>query len=107
MCTLIIHHSQKTSLVAQMLKNLPAMQETWIPPLGLEDPLEREWQPTPVFLPGEFHEQRSLAGYSPWGCKELDMTERLTHFYSKVHFLRCIHIVVCSCTLPFGLLIIR
>ena len=53
MCTLIIHHSQKTSLVAQMLKNLPAMQETWIPPLGLEDPLEREWQPTPVFLPGK------------------------------------------------------
>ena len=33
------------------------------------------WQPTPVFLPGESHEQRSLAGYSPWGCKESDMTE--------------------------------
>ena len=39
----------------------------------------REWQPTPVFLPGEFHEQRSLVGHSPWGCKESDMTERLTH----------------------------
>ena len=38
----------------------------------------RKWQPTPVFLPGEFHEQRSLAGYSPWGCKELDTTERLS-----------------------------
>ena len=35
----------------------------------------REWQSTPVFLPGEFHGQRSLVGYSPWGCKELDMTE--------------------------------
>ena len=35
----------------------------------------RDWQPTPVFLPGEFHGQRILAGYSPWGCKELDMTE--------------------------------
>ena len=35
----------------------------------------REWQPTPVFLPGESHGQRSLAGYSPWGHKELDMTE--------------------------------
>ena len=34
-----------------------------------------EWQPTPVFLPGEVHEQRSLAGPSPWGCKESDMTE--------------------------------
>ena len=35
----------------------------------------RKWQPTPVFLPGEFHGQKSLAGYSPWGCKELDTTE--------------------------------
>ena len=35
----------------------------------------REWQPTPVFLPGKSHRQRSLAGYSPWGCKESDMEE--------------------------------
>ena len=40
-------------------------------------PWRRAWQPTPVFLPGEFHGQRSLAGYSPWGHKENDMTERL------------------------------
>ena len=33
--------------------------------------LEKEWQPTPVFLPGEFHVQRSLAGYSPWSCKRV------------------------------------
>ena len=39
----------------------------------------RKWQPTPVFLPGDFLGQRSLVSYSPWGCKELDMTERLTH----------------------------
>ena len=39
----------------------------------------RNWQPTPIFLPGEFHGQRSLAGYSPWGRKESDTTERLTH----------------------------
>ena len=38
----------------------------------------REWQSTPVFLPGEFHGLRSLVGYSPWGRKALDMTERLT-----------------------------
>ena len=38
-------------------------------------PWRREWQPTPVFLPGESHGQRSLAGYSPWGHKELDTTE--------------------------------
>ena len=38
-----------------------------------------EQQPTPVFLPEEFHGQRSLADYSPWGSTELDMTEQLTH----------------------------
>ena len=35
----------------------------------------RRWQPTPVFLPEEFHGQRSLVGYSPWGCEDSDMTE--------------------------------
>ena len=39
----------------------------------------RQWQPTPVLLPGKSHGRRSLVGYSPWGCRELDMTERL-HF---------------------------
>ena len=43
-------------------------------------PWRRKWQPTPVFLPGESHGQRSLVGYSPWGHKESDTTERL-HFY--------------------------
>ena len=38
-------------------------------------PWRRKWQPTPVFLPGEPHGQRSLVGYSPWGCKVSDMTE--------------------------------
>ena len=42
-------------------------------------PWRRAWQPTSVFLPGEFHGQRSLAEYSLWGCKELDITEQLTH----------------------------
>ena len=37
----------------------------------------RKWQPTPVLLPGKFHGQRSLVGYSPWGCKESDTTEQL------------------------------
>ena len=39
----------------------------------------RKWQPIPVFLPGESHGQRSLVGYSPWGRKDWDMTEQLTH----------------------------
>ena len=64
-----------------MVKNLRAMQETWVRTLGQEDPLEREWLPTPVFLPGEFHGQRRLAGYSPWGHKELDTTEQLTNTF--------------------------
>ena len=61
--------------MAQMVKNLPAMQETWVQSLGVEDLLERKWQPTPVFLPGESHGQRILAAYSPWGQEVLDMTE--------------------------------
>ena len=47
----------KASLVAQMVKNLHAMLETPVQSLGQEDPLRREWQPTLVFLPGEFHRQ--------------------------------------------------
>ena len=56
-------------------------------------PWRREWQPTPVFLPGEFHGQRRLVGYSPWGCKESDTTERLSrhiniyvlYMYKNIH----------------------
>ena len=43
-------------------------------------PWRRRWQPTPVFLPGKFHGWRSLEGYSPWDCKELDTTEQLTYY---------------------------
>ena len=50
----------------------------WIPWVGSK-PRRREWQPTPVFLPGECHGQRSLAGYSPWGGKESDRTEATEH----------------------------
>ena len=69
-----------------MLMNLPAMQETWIRSMSWEDPLQ-EGMATPVFLSGEFHGQRSLVGYSPWGCKELDMTEQLTHFLFYQEFV--------------------
>ena len=55
------------SLVAQMVKRLPAMQETQVPSPGREDPLEKEMEPTPVLLPRKFHGWRSLVGYSPWG----------------------------------------
>ena len=44
-------------------------------------PWRRKWQPTPVFLPGKCHGQRSLAGYIPWGRKDLDTTEQLSHHH--------------------------
>ena len=55
----------RASLVAQLVKNLPAMQETWVQPLGWEDPLEKERLPTPVSWSGEFHRL-----YRLWGHKE-------------------------------------
>ena len=61
-----------------MVKNLPAMQETWFDAWVGKIPRRREWQPTPVFLPGESYGQRSLESYSPWGHKESDMTDGQT-----------------------------
>ena len=55
-------------------------------------PWRREWQPTPVFLPGELPGQRSLAGYYPWGCKELDMTEPLSTAHRAAPFNRFTHL---------------
>ena len=76
-----------------MVKILPAMQETQetqVRSLGWEEPWRRAWQPTSVTLPRESHGQRSLAGCSPWGDKELDTTEAtslspftLTHWKRK------------------------
>ena len=69
------------SLVGQIVNNLSALWETGVRSWGWEDPWRKEWQPIPGFLPGEFHGQRSLASYSPWGRKESDTTEWLTHTY--------------------------
>ena len=69
--------------MAQRLKHLPPMQETQVRSLGQEVPLEKGMQPIPVFMPGESHGQRSLADYSPSGCKELDATDTST-FHGKV-----------------------
>ena len=68
----------EASLMVQMVKNLPATQEVQVQSLGQEDPLEREWLPTPAFLSGKSHGQRSLAGYIARGHEKSDMTERLT-----------------------------
>ena len=64
--------------MAQLVKNLPAKRETWVQSLGWEDPLEKGMAIHSVFLTGEFYGQKGLEGYSPWGHKEADMTERLT-----------------------------
>ena len=64
--------------------NLPAILEMLVQSLGWEDPLERKWRLTPVFLPGKSHGWRSLVGYSPWGHKELDTTERLNTYAQLV-----------------------
>ena len=53
-------------------------------------PWSRKWQLTPVFLPGKFHRQRNLEGYSPWGCNKSDMTERVhTHTHTHTHTHWC------------------
>ena len=57
---------------------LPPPREMWLDPWVGKIPWRRAWQPTPVFLPGESHGQRSLVGYSPWGHKELDMHEQVS-----------------------------
>ena len=62
-----------------MVKNPPAnagdIKRCRFSPWAWKIPWRRKWQPTPIFLPGESHGQRSLAGYSLWGLKELDTTE--------------------------------
>ena len=63
------------------------MQETWVLSLGWEDPWRREWQPTPVFLPGEFHGQMSLVGYSPWN-------HRVGHLHFSLGFSLGFHIML-------------
>ena len=94
-----------------MVKNLLAVRETRVQSLVGKIPWKRKWQPTPVFLPGKFHGQRGLVGYSPWGHKESDMTEWLPHwpvqdfrffhaqFGSFSSLLRFVPLFVQSCVL--------
>ena len=53
--------------MSQMVKNLTIMREMWVQPLGQENPLEKEMETTPAFLPKKSHEQKRLANYSAWG----------------------------------------
>ena len=72
--------------MAQTVKNLPAMWETRFDPWVGKMPWRKAWEPTPVFLPGEFHGQRSLAGYTPWGRKESGTIK-----YLRSICMLCIH----------------
>ena len=86
------------SLVAQTVKNLPAIQETQVQSLGGKIPWRKEWLPTPVVLPRESHGQRSRAGYSSLGCKESDTTEKLTlqHSPQESSFVTLPQTVLCT-----------
>ena len=72
---------------AQRFRNLSGVWQVSIPWF----PWSRKWQPALVFLPGNFHGQRSLVGYSPWGCKELGMTEH-AHTHNSMVRLRRTHV---------------
>ena len=85
----------RASLVAQTVKNLPATRETQVRSLGQKDPLEKEWLSTLVFLPGESHGQRSLAGYSPQGPKESNMTEVTEHALMHKPYIFCMPHFLC------------
>ena len=63
--------------MAQTVKNLPVMQDTWVRSLGREDPLEKRMVTHSGILAWRIPWTRSLAVYSPWGHRELDMTEQL------------------------------
>ena len=77
-----------------MRENLPAMQETRVQSLGWEDPLERPWQPPPVFLPGELHGQRTLVGDSPEGGRESDVAKHSTAQPSVESVSVCVYTLI-------------
>ena len=83
--------------MAQTENNLPPVWETWVQCLGWEDPLEKGMATTPVFLPGEFHGQRSLEVYNPWGCKQSDIWYKIRDmwlFLSLEHLNTIIRLLI-------------
>ena len=79
----LIYNTVGASQVGVVVKNLPAnagdIKRHGFDPWVEKIPWRRQWQATPVFLPGKSHGQRSLASYSPWGPKELDTTGAAEH----------------------------
>ena len=93
----LIGFSYEASLVVQLVKNSPEMQETWVQSLSWQDLLEEGTQLTSDFLPGESHWQRSLVGYSPWGHKE--WTDCVTKHSTAQHYEESCyqHLYMSSC----------
>ena len=98
-----------------VVKNLSANtgDASWIPAWVGKIPWRRKWQPAPIFFPGKFHGQRSLAGYNPWDHKESDRTEQLSAqagvcIHTYIHHLYTppvctyMHIVCVSMYLSYG-----
>ena len=79
------HTHMKATLVIQTIKNLPAMQQTWVQYLCQEDPLEKRMATHSSILAWRISWTENLAGYSPWGHKELDTSEQLTLSLSHTH----------------------
>ena len=70
-------------------QNLPTMQELGVQSFRKILVEKEKTVSTPVFLPGEFHGQRNLADYNPWGCKELDLTEQLAFSFHECAATQC------------------
>ena len=82
-CYLAIRKNEKTSSTATWMRDYhikwgKSEKERHTP---YNITWRRKWRPTPIFLPAEFHGQKSLVSYSPWGCKESDTAEQLIHFH--------------------------
>ena len=93
--------SERASLVAQMVKHLPASSGDARDVgsilasgrcLGVGNGTPVQWHPAPVFLPGKSHGQRKLAASNPWGRKELDMTEQQTLLNTTDHKINLEHV---------------
>jgi len=85
-CLQAYPYSKKSAWNAEDVGSIP----------GLERPWRREWLPTPVFFPGESHGLRRLTGYTPWSCKESDMTELLTQHWEVIPLVDAFFIFLCA-----------
>ena len=86
---ILIIHPFEAFLVAQMVKNLLVIQETWVRSLGWKDPVEKGMAThSSILLPGEIH-GIFLVGFGPWGHNESDTTEQLMHFHTSISNLNC------------------